>query len=249
MENFMAASKLISIFLDTNLNIRKFMQSAKQLFNILDHDVGRPFEHLSHRLQGLDILPMVKKVADTGISESIDVQGEDLNWYLLRILPYKFDQNVHGGVIIVLHEISELKASQEHITRANQRKLLAQRMTNSTYWEMDLRDHSIKWSEGAEELFGVDKSVISNNNFLNTIICPEDLKRVKAEINQILIDGNPYKTKYGISLNNTDVHLIEQHCIMLKNKSNELTHLLGVIRRIDDLSCAKANNCELKETE
>jgi two-component system CheB/CheR fusion protein len=246
MENFMAASKLISIFLDTNLHIRKFMQSAKQLFNILDHDIGRPFEHLSHRLQSVDLLSMVKQVADTGLPISIDVKGEDLNWYLLRVLPYKFNHNVHGGVIIVLHEISELKASQEHIARANQRKMIAQKMTNSTYWEMNLSDGSIKWSEGAEDLFAVEKALINHNDFLNTIIRSEDLKRVKAEVDKILIDGEPYKTRYGISTNGNDIHLIEQHCIMLNNESNEKTHLLGVVRRIDDLSCPKANMCEHK---
>ncbi|WP_299197799.1 chemotaxis protein CheB [uncultured Amphritea sp.] len=249
MENFMGASELLSIFLDTNLQIRRFMQSAKQLFNILDHDIGRPFEHLSHRLPGVDLVSMVRQVADTGLAISMDVKAEDLNWYLLRILPYKLNHNVHGGVIIALHDISELKASQEHIARANQRKLLAQKMTQSTYWEMDLADRSVKWSEGAEDLFGVDILQINiDNDFLTKIIQPDDSKRVQAEIAKILSDGQPFKTKFSVVINSEN-YLIEQNCMMLKNESDEKTHLLGVIRRIDELSCPKANSCELKDTE
>lgn len=250
MENFMGASELISIFLDTNLQVRRFMQSAKQLFNILDHDIGRPFEHLSHRLPGIDLSSMVKQVADTGLSITLDVKAEDLNWYLLRILPYKLNHNVHGGVIVALHEISELKASQEHIVRANQRKLLAQQMTNSTYWEMDLSDSSIEWSEGAEDLFDINRSVINQgNDFLNKIIHPDDKKRVQAEIDKILVDSEPYKTKFSVSTNAEDYCLIEQSCMILKNESSENTHLLGVIHRIDDMSCPKANDCALKYTQ
>jgi two-component system CheB/CheR fusion protein len=250
MENFMGASELISIFLDTNLQVRRFMQNAKQLFNILDHDIGRPFEHLSHRLPGIDLSSMVKQVAETGLPITLDVKAEDLNWYLLRILPYKLNHNVHGGVIVALHEITELKASQEHIARANQRKLIAQQMTNSTYWEMDLSDSSIEWSEGAEDLFDINISEINKgNDFLNKIIHPDDEKRVQEEIDKILADSEPYKTKFSVSTNAEDYYLIEQKCMILKNKLNESTHLLGVIHRIDDLSCPKANNCELKYTQ
>lgn len=247
MENFMGASKLIALFLDADLNVRRFMQNAKHLFNILDHDIGRPFEHLSHRIQSVEIVSMVKQVAETSLPVDVEVSAEDGNWYLLRILPYMLNHNVQGGVIVVLHEITDLKSSQERLLRAGQRKVLAQKMMHFTYWELDLRDSSMQWSEGAEEFLGAHKDTLSSNiNALYDMISPNDLLRVKNGIKQILIDGKAYTTRYSIIPANGAPMLIEQHCQMLKNEAEENTHLLGVVHSVEELMCPKANSCDLK---
>lgn len=50
LENLMAATEVATLFLDRELQIRRFTQNTKALFNIRARDRGRPVEHLTHNL-------------------------------------------------------------------------------------------------------------------------------------------------------------------------------------------------------
>lgn len=56
VESFLAASRSAYVFLDSDMNLRRFSARASRIFNIIDHDIGRPIGHLSHRLGEFDVL-------------------------------------------------------------------------------------------------------------------------------------------------------------------------------------------------
>lgn len=247
MENFMGASKLIALFLDADLHIRRFMQNAKHLFNILDHDIGRPFQHISNRIKSIDLMSLIDDVATSGQPLEVEVNAEDGNWYMLRILPYKLSLNINGGVIIVLHEITDLKNSKEELLKAQQRKQLAQRMLNTIYWEVNLENNALVWSEGAHELLGIDEQdIIDNKEALYQFAHPDDAERVKINIEATLNTCEPSVVRYRILTKDRSSKFIEQYSMILKNEVGESTHLIGAIRDIDNLYCPKVEDCKLR---
>ncbi len=104
LENFMAATQTIVLFLDMNACIRRFTSNARLLFNIMQHDIGRPLEHISHRLLDIDLHEEVRRVNDESCVFEDKVNTEVGDGFRMRILPYLLNNNKQSGVIIALHE-------------------------------------------------------------------------------------------------------------------------------------------------
>ncbi|AHM62965.1 signal transduction histidine kinase with CheB and CheR activity [Flammeovirgaceae bacterium 311] len=120
LSNLINAAEIGVIFLDEQLRIRKFTPLTKALFNIQEADSGRylkdftnnfnysAFEQDAHKV--LELLSPLEK-------EVLDLQSGTT--YLMRILPYKTQENKVGGVVLLLVDISGLKHIQDQILRLN----------------------------------------------------------------------------------------------------------------------------------
>ena len=120
LSNLNNAAEIGVVFLDDSLRIRKFTPLTKDLFNIQDADTGRylhdftnnfnytAFEEDAHKV--LDkLMPLEKEVLDV----------HNGNTYLMRILPYRTQENKVGGVVLLLVDISSMKRIQDQILRLN----------------------------------------------------------------------------------------------------------------------------------
>ncbi|MDB2437267.1 ATP-binding protein [Hellea sp.] len=117
MNTLLKATNIGIIFLDERFNIRRFTPSAMETFNLLEQDIGRPFAHTTYRFEGLDMLPVVKKVGQTrnATNHEIRVGGRD---YVLNVLPYNTSVAEASGVVLTIVDVSLLKeAERERISQ------------------------------------------------------------------------------------------------------------------------------------
>jgi len=54
VDNLLTSSRIGELFLDENLEIRKFSLEIAKLFNVMEKDIGRPISHLAHRFVDFD---------------------------------------------------------------------------------------------------------------------------------------------------------------------------------------------------
>jgi two-component system CheB/CheR fusion protein len=87
IETFLSASKSAYVFLDNDMNLRRFSARASRIFNIIDHDIGRPISHLSHRLGDFDVLIMAREAHNKNQAMKQIVQTDDGDEYSLEIIP------------------------------------------------------------------------------------------------------------------------------------------------------------------
>ena len=107
MSNLFAGTGIGTIFLDTQLRIRRFTPAITRIINLIDSDVGRPVSHIVSNLVGHDhLLAETQAVLDTLIPKEDEVQTKAGGWYLLRILPYRTSNNVIDGVVIMFIDIT-----------------------------------------------------------------------------------------------------------------------------------------------
>ena len=116
MDNLLRATDIGTVFLDRNLNIRKFTPSISRAFRIMDQDVGRPLDTFSHNIQLDSLLDDVKRVLQTAEPFEQQVQDRQGHWFLLRVLPYHARDGV-GGAVLTLIDINQLKKSEEQLRR------------------------------------------------------------------------------------------------------------------------------------
>ncbi|PWH13433.1 MAG: chemotaxis protein CheR [Anaerolineae bacterium] len=121
LDNLIASTRTATVFLDENLEIRRFTPEARQIFKILDTDIGRPLSLILHTLQGVDLLDLVKQVQEQGADLEQEVQTQSGEWYLLRIFPYCVGKNQFAGLVLSFTDISRLKATQNALSESEVR--------------------------------------------------------------------------------------------------------------------------------
>ncbi len=112
IDNLFRITDIGKIFLDREGRVRKFTPSAAAIVNVVEHDVGRPIEHIAHNLVDVDLSSAARGVL--GGSEPIqrEVRTRNGQWLLMRVLPYRVETRSGEGVIITFVDVSEIKHSE-----------------------------------------------------------------------------------------------------------------------------------------
>ncbi|MCB1176115.1 MAG: PAS domain S-box protein, partial [Leptospiraceae bacterium] len=111
INNLLKNTKFGSIFLDSNLIIRKFTSEVTKVFNILDLDISRPFSHITCKFNYPDFFKEVEGVLDDLKQKEIEIPIDN-SWYHIKIFPYRHEDNSIHGVTITVIDITKLKKSE-----------------------------------------------------------------------------------------------------------------------------------------
>ena len=109
MKNMLNRTEIATIFLDNDLNIRRFTPEATGIFNLISSDVGRPISHIVSKLKYDNIINDVHKVLNSLIFKEVNLQTSDEHWYIMRIMPYRTNNNAIDGVVINFIDITTMK--------------------------------------------------------------------------------------------------------------------------------------------
>ncbi len=112
LDNLLSATRIGTLFLDENLDVRKFTPQVTTVLNLRPGDVGRPLSEVTHRLQDFDLLANLRTVVASGESVREEVRSEDGVWYLVQLLPYQVSPDEVSGVVITFVDISRLKRAE-----------------------------------------------------------------------------------------------------------------------------------------
>lgn len=112
IDNLFRITDIGKIFLDREGRIRRFTPAAMATVNLVDHDVGRPIDHISHSLPDVDLADLAHQVLDNGEPIVQEVRTKNGQWMLLRVLPYRVETRSGEGVILTFVDVSDLKRAE-----------------------------------------------------------------------------------------------------------------------------------------
>jgi two-component system CheB/CheR fusion protein len=192
MDNLLNSIDIGTVFLDENLEIRKFTAAGKNLFNITPKDIGRPFSHFQHNLKDFEILPLIISVKTREKPIERQVQTENGNWYILRILPYYITQKVVSGIVITTINIDELIEMRRKLAKREEWLSTAAQLMRIGYWEIDSDTGITHWSDGIYDIHEVEKSFDHNvENGIN-FYHPQDQPKIESAVKNALENGIPF---------------------------------------------------------
>lgn len=167
VNNFMASTEIATIFLDLDLQIRRYTPTVNKIFNLLPGDIGRPIQHFVSTLKYNKIIEDAQSVLDTLAPCSVEVRADTGEWYLMTIKPYRTVEHTVDGLVITLFDITEQKKGEEA-----RRLATLVRDSNDAIVIFDTDGKIMDWNLGASRLYGWNESEALQMN-LERLIPPE----------------------------------------------------------------------------
>ncbi len=120
VDNLLTSSRIGTLLLDEDLEIRKFSPEIANIFHIMEKDIGRPISHITHRLQGFEPLAVIAAVQKSNVPAEQEVQADGGRWYLVRVIPYAIGPNAFSGVVFSFIDITAARATSSHLESSRQ---------------------------------------------------------------------------------------------------------------------------------
>ena len=124
MKNLLNSTEIATLFLDKELNIRRFTDPVTKIFKLRNTDTGRPFTDLVCDLKYPEMVNNALEVIKTLISIQKEVETNDGRYYYVRIMPYRTLDDRIDGLVITFTDITAAKQAEESLKMENQYRRL-----------------------------------------------------------------------------------------------------------------------------
>ena len=118
MQNLLNSTDIATLFLDNDLNVRRFTEQATGLFHLRDSDIGRPLSDLNSKLDYPDLHQDAKATLRTLTPTEKQIATTDARWLAVRIMPYRTVSNMIQGVVLTFVDITASKALESQLRKA-----------------------------------------------------------------------------------------------------------------------------------
>jgi two-component system CheB/CheR fusion protein len=117
MTNLLNSTDIATVFLDNELNIKRYTEQAKRLIRLIPSDIGRSIGDLVSNLNYSQLLSHATEVLRTLAFKEVEVQGADGCWYLVRMLPYRTMENMIDGLVVTFVDVTKVRGLQQQTER------------------------------------------------------------------------------------------------------------------------------------
>ncbi len=118
LNNLLASIQLPIVMVDNTLTVRRATPAARQAFNILQTDIGRPLRELRSNIDVPDLEEILRQVIQTVSRRERRIIDKDGHEYSLRVRPYRTSDNRIDGAVITLVDIDGNKRRRRNKAKA-----------------------------------------------------------------------------------------------------------------------------------
>ncbi|WP_083919435.1 chemotaxis protein CheB [Pontibacter roseus] len=171
LDNYFRSSNVGQLFIDHDLDIRKYTPTVESIINIMGSDIGRPVHHISHNLKYNRLIEDVKQVNNSSQEIEQEVETNDGRHFLMRIIPYLRRDGNKDGVVISFVDVTTLKTLSsvvQGVLNSSLNNIMALQAVR------DERDEitDFKWTllnKKTEELLGASSANLLHTSVLKSI--------------------------------------------------------------------------------
>jgi two-component system CheB/CheR fusion protein len=186
LTNLLSNVNLPILMLGQDLTIRQFTPQAKQLFNLIDGDVGRPISNIKPNIEIPNLEFLVLDVVNNLATKEIRLKDNREIGYVLRIHPYKtLDNRIEGALL----------AFFENDSKDAQRLAAVVKDANEAILVQDFDGKIIAWNPAASRAYGYSEAEALTMNIAK-LIPANGLKSQQGLINSLREGAivEPYRT-------------------------------------------------------
>ena len=114
LNNFLSSTNIPTLFLDHQLNVRRFTPPMTGLINLLPSDIGRPVADMALERMGTGLLTDIRMALDGLKTVKKEIAIGDA-WYLGSTFPFRTSESKIEGVVVTFIDISGLLAAKANL--------------------------------------------------------------------------------------------------------------------------------------
>jgi len=233
MKNLLNSTDIATLFLDKELNIRRYTNQATKIFKLIKSDIGRPFTDQVSDLVYPELVSDAREVLRTLIFIQKQIPTTDGRWFSIRIMPYRtFDDRIDGLVITFIN-ISEHKRLEIELHKTEQINRLMMNASQDVIIKLSAEWKILEFNTAAEKFLGKKREDILNQNFI-LLFVPDPvqtktenaLNRIMKELSDgafkmqvILAGGNRAVVEWSANVMLDNLKLPAGMIIVTKNKT------------------------------
>jgi len=109
MKNLLDSTDIATLFLDKDLNVRRFTPQATKIIKLIASDTGRPITDLASELRYPELADDAREVLRKLTFAEKPISARDGRWFTVRIMPYRTLDDRIDGVVITFADITVAK--------------------------------------------------------------------------------------------------------------------------------------------
>ena len=193
LQNLVAATDIGTLFLDSDLRIKRFTDPVADILTIAPGDEGRPIADVAHQLEQTNLADDARTALAGPSSVKREARSRDGRWYDLRLHPYRITGGRVDGVVVTFIDVTERHQTEEAL-REREHQLQRQKslidLSHDPIFVWDFDGGIVEWNRGCEDLYGysADEAVGRHKvELLHTVVPGGSFETLKAEL---LRDGS-----------------------------------------------------------
>ena len=115
LKNLLSSTAIGTIFLDRSLKVRRFTEPVCDYINLLETDLGRPIQHVTHNLDYDELIDDLERVIEDLEPIEREVRSRDGSCYIARINPYRTVDDRIAGAVLTFFDITDRKKAQQRV--------------------------------------------------------------------------------------------------------------------------------------
>jgi two-component system CheB/CheR fusion protein len=189
MKNLLNSTEIATLFLDKELNIRRFTLQATKIFKLIKSDIGRPLTDQASDLNYPGLADDAREVLRTLIFIEKEISATDGRWFLVRIMPYRtFDDRIDGLVITFIN-ISCHKKTEQKLVESEKKNRILLGATSDIKIVLSEDNTILDLNPEAEAFFGIRREECTGMDFIQTLVPETSQGRAEKSIKEILNKG------------------------------------------------------------
>jgi two-component system, chemotaxis family, CheB/CheR fusion protein len=237
MKNLLNSTEIATLFLDKELNIRRYTDILHDIIKLRSGDIGRPFTDLVSNLLYPEIETHARKVLKTLITIESTISTIDGKLYVVRIMPYRTTDDRIDGLVITFTDITIVKKLEMDVQKANE-TLAVSEIRYRSIFEMA--------KDGILILDAETGKILDVNPFLIELLGYSKEQFAEKAIWEIGLFGDIVANKEKF------LELQQQQLVRYENLPLETAsgHTIKVefISNVYEVNCQKVIQCFIRET-
>jgi two-component system CheB/CheR fusion protein len=118
MQNLLNSTDIATLFLDEQLNVRRYTDKMARVIPLREGDIGRPLSELASTLLYPTLNADVQETLRTLVFSEKQIATNNGLWFTVRVMPYRTLANVIQGVVITFVDITAAKELESRLREA-----------------------------------------------------------------------------------------------------------------------------------
>ena len=189
MKNLLNSTDIATLFLDKDLNIRRYTNQATKIFKLIKSDIGRPFTDQVSDLDYPELATDALEVLRTLTFIQKQITTSDGRWFSTRIMPYRtFDDRI-DGLVITFFNISDHKKLEVELNEKRQMHNLLLNLSSDIIVKLSHEWKVVEFNKAAESFFGKKVGDVQDKNYFQLFVPGGQQEITEANLSKILNEG------------------------------------------------------------